>query len=105
MAQQPPSEEEMKRLEEAFKQIVVRNLGSRKSSRWGTVMILSLLVILITVAAGYYLYKNKYKKEKKEGKTEAVEAHKKKTPESPKEKRVAPEGVKSEPKTIIVSEQ
>lgn len=93
---QPINEEEMKRLEDAFRQIVEKNLGAKKSGRWSTVMILSLLVILITVGAGYYLYKKKYKKSKNHSSTkkEVVKA------EAP-----AKEAVKSESKKITISEQ
>jgi flagellar basal body-associated protein FliL len=89
------NDEDLKRLEEAFKQIVARNPGSRKSSRWGTVMMLSLLILLIMVGVGYYLYKNKYKKNKQ---TNA------KKEESPKVIQPVPEGVRSEPK-IVINEQ
>lgn len=96
---QAVNEEEMKRLEEAFKQIVARNLGERKSSRWSSVMILTLLTLLIVAGVGYYLYKNKYKKNKNQ------EPAKEKSKEVEKAPSPVPEGVKSEPKKVIINEQ
>jgi cbb3-type cytochrome oxidase subunit 3 len=68
-------DDEFKKVDEVFNRIVSRKLDTATSSRWTTVFILLVVMVLVVSATVYYLYRQrKGKKEARPAIAPVVEA-------------------------------